>query len=93
MADIEIRNGQVEHGIRHLQEEEMRSAGQGVFAAKNAGKAPANKALGSAPADKSDSLAGLTKAELVAKAKADGVDFETDDNKADLVAKIEKARK
>lgn len=31
MAKDEIRNGQAEYGIVHLQEEEMRAAGVGVF--------------------------------------------------------------
>lgn len=31
MANKEIRNGQAEYGIVHVQEEEMREAEQGVF--------------------------------------------------------------
>lgn len=89
MAKDEIRNGQREYGIVHQNEEEMRAAGQGVFRAKNAGNAPANKARTAAPDNKaSDSM---TKAELLAMAKAEGVDVETDDNKADLIRKINRA--
>lgn len=91
MAKNEIRNGQAEYGIRHVMEEEMRAAGQGVFAAKNAGNAPSNKARKAAPEDKA--LSGMTKAELIDAAEAEGVTVETDDTKADLVEKIEKARK
>lgn len=91
MAKSEIRNGQAEYGIRHIQEEEMRAAGQGVFSAKNAGNAPSNKARAASPEDKS--VDAQTKAELMATAKDEGVDFETDDNKADLIAKIAAARK
>lgn len=90
MANAEIRNGQAEHGIRHLMEEEMRAAGQGVFGGKSAGGAPANKATAPS-ADKS--LSNMTKAELVDAAEAEGVTIETDDNKADLVRKIEATRK
>lgn len=89
MAKNEIRNGQAEYGIRHIMEEEMRAAGQGVFAGKAAG-APANKA---APAPVNKSLSSMSKADLIATAEAEGVAIETDDNKADLISKIEKARK
>lgn len=89
MAKNEVRNGQAEYGIRHLVEEEMRAAGNGVFGRKNAGGAPSNKAV--APtSDKS--LSSMTKAELIETANSEGVTVETDDNKADLVGKIEKAR-
>lgn len=90
MPDNEIRNGQAEYGVVHVTENAMREAGQGVFEAKSgefgrksAGGAPENKAA----------LSGMTKAELVETAEAEGVAIETDDNKADLVRKIEKARK
>ena len=61
MAKDEIQNGQVEHGIRHVMEEEMRAAGQGVFETDEAyrlrrkaeGMAVENKDEGAAPANKS----------------------------------------
>lgn len=97
MADEKIQNGQAEYGVVHVMENEMREAGQGVFEAKSgelgqksAGPAPKNKME---PAPENKSLSSMTKAELVATAEAEGVKIETDDNKADLVAKIEKARK
>jgi hypothetical protein len=37
-------------------------------------------------------LSAMTKAELIGTAKNEGVAIETDDNKADLIAKIEQAR-
>lgn len=37
-------------------------------------------------------LDGLTKAELIAQAETEGVEVETDDNKADIVRKIEAKR-
>lgn len=59
MAKETIQNGQAEHGTRHVMEEQMRAAEQGVFeehsseaarrprkaalAAKDAGAAPENK--------------------------------------------------
>ena len=90
MAKNDIRNGQAEYGIRHVMEEEMRAAGQGVFSGKARSGAPANKA---APAPDNKSLSSMTKAELIATADAEGVSYETDDNKADIVRKIERARK
>ena len=48
---------------------------------------------GKAPESEGPSLASMTKAELLDVAKAEGVAIETDDNNADLVRKIEKARK
>lgn len=96
MAKDEVRNGQREYGIVHVNEEEMREAGDGVFAAKSAGAAPSNKARTAAPADKGDEPAAvsmsMTKEQMVRVARAEGVAVETDDNKADLLAKIEKAR-
>ncbi|HVJ71298.1 MAG TPA: hypothetical protein VM531_07315 [Sphingomicrobium sp.] len=50
------------------------------------GGAPENKDAGG------KSLNSMTKAELVSTAEAEGVDIETDDNRADLIEKIEKAR-
>lgn len=79
-------------GTVHTMEEEMRAAGQGVFEAKSSAGAPANKARKAPPENKA-SLGSMTKAELLATAKAEGVEVETDDNKADLVRKIEQARK
>lgn len=38
-------------------------------------------------------LAPMTKAQLIETAKGEGVTFESDDNKASLVAKIEQARR
>lgn len=102
MADPEYRNGQIEYGTRHVTEEQMREAGTGVFEAKSGeagtkkARAPANKAMKAAPENKADDGSvsmSMTKDELLKVAKAEGVDVETDDNKADLVAKIEKARK
>lgn len=90
MAKEVIRNGQAEYGIRHLNEEEMRAAGQGVFARKNAGTAPANKALKASPEDKS--LSSMTKAELQQTADAEGVKYDDGDTKAELIAAIEKKR-
>lgn len=77
-------------GTVHVMEEAMRDAGQGVFEAKSS-PPPANKARKAAPENKS--LGGMTKAELLATAKAEGVTVETDDNKADIVRKIKAARK
>jgi hypothetical protein len=90
MAKNDIRNGQLEYGIFHAAEEDARAAGIGVFGSKNAGAAPSNKAA-TPTSDKS--LTSMTKAELLDTAKAEGVAVETDDNKADLVRKIEAARK
>lgn len=78
-------------GTVHAMEEEMRAAGQGVFAGKSV--TPANKARKAAPENKADATMAQTKDELLAIARAEGVEVESDDNKADLVAKIEKARK
>jgi hypothetical protein len=101
MADKNFR------GMVHLNEEEMREAGDGVFA-KTAAKrtvgptqekarkaALENKDLGAAREDKDalPALSGMTKAELIDQAATEGVAVETDDNKADLIAKIEKSRK
>lgn len=81
------------YGTRHLMEEEQREAGVGVFERKNAGAAPANKARAAAPADKEAVSMDNTKDELLAIAKREGVEYETDDNKADLIAKIKAGRK
>ena len=54
------------------------------------GAAPENKME---PGPSNKSLSSMTKAELLEVASAEGVSVETDDNKADLVRKIEKARK
>lgn len=83
------------NGTVHVMEEAMRAAEQGVFEAKSYGGAPANKARKAAPENKELPTATMaqTKEELLAIAKAEGVKVESDDNKADLVAKIEKARK
>ena len=63
-----------------------RLAAFGSVEIKNLGAAPSNKARTAAPANKaSDSM---TKAELLAMAKREGVNVETDDNKADLIRKI-----
>lgn len=91
MAKDEFRNGQAEYGIRHLNEEQMREKGIGVFAKKNLGRAPVNKALSGAPADKS--LSSMTKAELIATAEAEGVDVSDASNNDERIAAIEKARK
>lgn len=86
MADE--KNGQREYGIVHVVEEQMRADGAGVFATKSRA-APSNK-MRAPTSDKS--LSSMTKAELIDAAKAEGVEIETDDNKADLVRKIEAAR-
>lgn len=58
-----------------------------------------SKAITGAPSNKMEpkpdnkALTSMTKAELLEEAGRLGVDVETDDNKADLVRKIEKARK
>ena len=52
--------------------------------------APQNK-MAKAPANKAD-LSEMLKKELIATAEAEGVDYESDDNKADLIRKIEAAR-
>lgn len=91
MAKDEARNGQREYGIVHVMEEEMRAAGQGVFAKR--ASAPQNK-MESAPDNKADDLTmSMTKAELTEAAEADGVKLDGNETKADLIAKIEKARK
>jgi len=79
------------YGARHVMEDEMRDSGAGVYGIKNRGASPSNKAMNAAPADKA--LSSMTKARLLDTAKTEGVAIETDDNKADLIAKIEKARK
>lgn len=71
--------------------EELRDLGAVEIIGKNAGAAPSNKASPAAPDNKEVSMAN-TKAELVEIAKAEGVEIESDDNKADLIAKIERAR-
>lgn len=86
-----VHNGQAEYGTVHAMEEAMREAGAGVFEPKSRSRAPANKAMKGAPKDKA--LSSMTKAELFERAKAGGVAVESDDNKADLIAKIEKAGK
>lgn len=97
MAKNEERNGQREYGIVHLVEEEMRENRAGVFAAKNAGRAPANKAVEAAPENKAAEPASatmsMTKAELLKVAKAEGVTVTDDNNKEEIIAKIEAARK
>jgi hypothetical protein len=86
--------GKGAYGTRHVMEEEMRAAGQGVFEGKSAGSAPSNKALSGAEEDKDalPSLSGMTKDQLSRQAAIEGVQIETDDNKADIVRKIEEAR-
>ena len=81
------------YGVRHVMEGEMRSAGNGVFGIKNRGGAPANKARKAAPEDKAEPSMDMLKDELLDMAKSEGVDVESDDNKADLVRKIKAARK
>lgn len=82
------------NGTVHVMEEAMRAAEQGVFEAKSMA-APTNKARKAAPENKELPAATMaqTKDELLAIANTEGVKVESDDNKADLVAKIEKARK
>lgn len=84
-----------DYGVRSLAIE-RRMAGQPpaseTEAETKAEKAPLNK-MDLAPDNKAEALSSMTKAELVDVAKAEGVEIETDDNKADLVRKIEKARK
>lgn len=92
MAKDEIRNGQREYGIVHVNEEEMRAAGHGVFGAKAIGGAPANK-MTAAPADKSEPSDSMKKTELVAMAEAEGVKLDGTETKADLIAKIETSAK
>jgi hypothetical protein len=56
MAEDKIQNGQAEYGVRHVMEEEMRAAEQGVFEAKRRRKAaPAvsETKMEAAPANKS----------------------------------------
>lgn len=80
------------YGTVHAMEQGMREAGAGVFA-KNAGAAPANKARTAAPDNKAEVSMSMTKPELLKAAKAEGVDVTDDNNKAEIIAKIEKARK
>lgn len=95
MTDKTEDKGAGTYGTRHVMEEQMREAEQGVFEAKSNARAPANKARKAAPEDKDalPAVSGMTKAELIDQAAAEGVAVETDDNKADLIAKIEKSRK
>ena len=44
------------------------------------------------PASDAPALSGMTKDELVKQAAVEGVQIETDDNKADIIRKIEAAR-
>lgn len=88
--------GKGAYGTVHVQEEQMRAAGVGVFEEKSGeagrkaiGESPENKML---DAPETKALAKMTKDELVATAAAEGIEIETGDNKADLIAKIEKAR-
>jgi hypothetical protein len=94
MAKNEARNGQREYGIVHVGEEEMRTAGIGVFATKNRGAAPANKAV-TPSADKAERPAATmsqTKDELAKIAKSEGVKIGSDDSKSEIIAKITRAR-
>jgi hypothetical protein len=50
MAKQKIRNGQAEYGVIHVQEEEMREAGIGVFEASST--EPSRKAKGASPENK-----------------------------------------
>jgi hypothetical protein len=54
MAKDEIQNGQAEYGIRHVMEEEMRAAGQGVFeeSSSEAGQKRRRKAATASPETK-----------------------------------------
>ena len=70
------------YGTRHVMEEEMRAAGQGVFEAKSRSGAPENKSLDS-----------YTKAELIARAEKAGVELASSDTKADIISKLEDAGK
>lgn len=54
---------------------------------------PTDEVLSAEVVDASEVSMALTKRELLAIAKAESVDVETDDNKADLVRKINAARK
>lgn len=76
------------YGVRHVMEDGMRKAGAGVFGIKDRGGSPANKARKAAPADKASD--DMTKAELLDMARRKGVKVESDDNKADLIRKINK---
>lgn len=51
MAKPTIQNGQAEYGITHVQEDEMRTAGHGVFEEKS-GEAGRKKRSARAKADK-----------------------------------------
>ena len=73
----------------HKMEQELRERGAGVYGEKMQA-APKNK-MAEAPANKTD-LRDMLKKELIATAEAEGVEYESDDNKADLVRKIEAAR-
>lgn len=91
-----IQNGQAEYGVVHVTENAMREAGEGVFEEKSS--EVGRKALGAAPKNKMDDapqnkgLSGLSKAELIDQAEAEGVELDDGDTKAEITAKIEKAR-
>lgn len=60
MAKQKIQNGQAEYGIVHVQEEEMREAGVGVFEASST--EPSRKANGASPENKMEGAAPTNKA-------------------------------
>lgn len=87
--------GQGAYGTRHVMEEQMRAAGVGVFEEKSSEvgrKALAESENKMLDVPETKALSKMTKDELLATAAEEGVAVETDDNKADLIAKIEKAR-
>lgn len=78
------------YGTRHVMEEEMRAAQQGVFEGKARRGAPKNKAE---PAPANKSLAGKSEGDLIEIADEEGVKVNAGDSAATLRKKIEKARK
>lgn len=79
--------GKGAYGVRHVMEDGMRKAGQGVFE-------PKSGAVGTSDGsdDAPQALSGLNKSELLDTAEAEGVEADDSMTKVEIVAAIEKAR-
>lgn len=81
-------NGQeVGSTVEYEKADAERLAGYGAVEFKSAGSAPSNK-MAQEPDNKAEPSMAMTKTELLAMARVRGVEVETDDNKADLIRKL-----
>jgi hypothetical protein len=79
MTDETTIDGSGAYGTRHVMEEQMRAAGQGVFANK----------MGAGGETKD--VASMSKAELIVEAERCGVEIESSDTKAEIITKLQNA--